>query len=85
MGKSGTADEADYPRIYTAREVAAILKVGVDTVYRKLEGGRLPPPLQYSRLLRWNGDEFDQWVRDGCPEMRRSRAKRPKGKERNTR
>jgi excisionase family DNA binding protein len=71
-----TEEENGFPRIYTAKEIAGILKVSVDTVYRKSGAGELPKPLPYSRLLRWHGDEFDEWVAAGCVGMKRSRARR---------
>jgi excisionase family DNA binding protein len=74
-GHRAAEEEDGFPRIYTAKEVAGILKVGVDTVYRKSGTGELPKPLPYSRLLRWHGDEFDEWVEAGCAGMKRIRAR----------
>lgn len=65
-------DTERFPKIYTARDVARILKLDIGTVYRKLRAGSLPEPLSFSQSLRWNGWHFDRWIDDGCPTPERA-------------
>jgi predicted DNA-binding transcriptional regulator AlpA len=56
------------PKIYTARDLAEILQYdAAQTIYRMLRKGELPEPLPFGRTLRWDGNKFDEWVRNGCP------------------
>lgn len=78
------ADDAErFPKIYTARDVARILKLDIGTVYRKLRTGKLPEPLPFSKSMRWNGWHFDKWIDEGCPAPERAgnRAKSQKDGE----
>jgi|GEM_PF-6968870 len=64
------------PKIYSTQDIARLMQMHPDTIYRKLRNGELPKPLPFSRLLRWNGYLFDKWVEDGCP---RGKAGKKKG------
>lgn len=90
--RRGTAEETDadgmddaerskperFPRIYTVRDVARILRIDIGTVYRKLRLGKLPEPLPYSKSFRWNGAQFDRWVGKGCPEPKKAGSEKAK-------
>ncbi|MDR0363150.1 MAG: helix-turn-helix domain-containing protein [Planctomycetota bacterium] len=82
------ADDVErFPKIYTARDVANILKLDIGTVYRKLRNGALPEPLPFSKSMRWNGWHFDKWIDEGCPPPERAgkRVKSQKGGEKTER
>lgn len=72
----GTAAPGEYPKVYTAQDIGRILKVNVETIYRKQKKGELPKPMSFSRILRWNGRLFDKWVEGGCPKMKARRKRK---------
>lgn len=66
-------------KILTIAEVADRLSMHPVTVYRLAKEGRLPF-FRIGRMLRFDADELDQWVREGrVPLGRRNR--RGAGKE----
>jgi predicted DNA-binding transcriptional regulator AlpA len=67
MKKNARRDE-DSSKTYTVRELALILQYDGTTIYRMHKKGMLPDPLPIGRTLRWDGNKFDEWVRNGCPE-----------------
>lgn len=52
-------DHADLPELYTAREVAACLRVRIQTVYELVERGELPCRRLGPRLLRFTAKDVD--------------------------
>ena len=36
-------------------------------VYRLADAGRMPAPLRLGNLVRWDLNEIDRWIADGCP------------------
>lgn len=54
-----------------ARCIAKKLACSERTVYRLADAGQMPWGLRLGALRRWRAVEFDQWVRDGCPPVRK--------------
>lgn len=64
----------DYACFYTPDETAAVLKVAVASVYQSMPGAKcrpklgrkLPEPLRLGRLIRWTGQQLNDWA--GIPQ-----------------
>ncbi len=41
-------------------------------VYRLSDAGRMPSPRKLGALVRWDLDEIDAWIADGCKPVRGS-------------
>ena len=54
----------------TVGEIATLLNVGIATVWRMRDCGRIPPPLKIGAIVRWRRDDIERWIADGCPDMR---------------
>ena len=60
----------DHARFYTPDETAAVLKVAVASVYQSMPGAKcrpklgrkLPEPLRLGRLIRWTGQQLNDWA-----------------------
>ena len=39
-------------------------------VYRLADAGPMPSPLRLASLVRWDLDEIDRWIADGCRPVR---------------
>lgn len=61
-------------RLLAAKDVAAMLRVSVRTLYRLKDSGALPQPKQVagSKISRWDHAQISNWVRDGMPSCRAS-------------
>lgn len=46
----------------TVTEVAAILHIGVRSVWRKSQDGRLPPPIKMTGSTRWAKSTLHEWM-----------------------
>ena len=40
-------------------------------IYRLADSGRMPAPLRLGALVRWDLEEIDRWIADGCPSCRK--------------
>lgn len=57
-------------KLYTPADVASFLKVSRGTVYQSLPGAtcrtklgrKLPEPIRFGRLLRWSGQQINDFV-----------------------
>jgi predicted DNA-binding transcriptional regulator AlpA len=49
---------ADVDPLLTAKEVAAMLKVSVATLYREMDRGTLPRPVKLGACSRWPQSEI---------------------------
>lgn len=58
--------------LLTAKDVAAVLRVSIRTLYRLKDAGAIPLPKKVagSKLARWSRAEVESWVRDGMPSCR---------------
>jgi excisionase family DNA binding protein len=59
------------PALLDVKAVAALLNVSQRTVYRLADAGKMPPPLHLGALVRWPSEVIAQWIRDGCPTVRK--------------
>lgn len=57
--------------LYTAEEVAELLRCSVRNVWRLRDVGDLPAAVRIGRLVRWPRKLIDSWIADGCPKRRR--------------
>ncbi|MBL8854883.1 MAG: helix-turn-helix domain-containing protein [Planctomycetaceae bacterium] len=50
----------------------AINYLGCSTrhVYRLVDSGRMPRPIKLGSLIRWPRAVIEQWIADGCPNVR---------------
>lgn len=46
----------------TVAEVAAMLSIGVRSVWRKSQDGRLPPPIKMTGSTRWAKSTIQDWL-----------------------
>ncbi len=46
----------------TVEEVAAMLAIGVRSVWRKAQDGRLPPPIKMTGSTRWAKSTLKDWI-----------------------
>ena len=42
-------------------------------VYRLADSGRMPRPIKLGSLVRWPRAVIEQWIADGCPNVRNAR------------
>lgn len=54
-------------RLLTARELADMLNVSVRTVWRLRSSAAIPAPVRIRGSVRWNRDEVQRWIDQGCP------------------
>lgn len=53
------------------RAVATLLACSPRHVYRMSDAGRMPAPMKFGALVRWNRRAVAQWLADGCPPCRK--------------
>jgi predicted DNA-binding transcriptional regulator AlpA len=46
----------------TVSQVAAMLSIGVRSVWRKAQDGRLPPPIKMTGSTRWAKSTLQDWI-----------------------
>jgi excisionase family DNA binding protein len=52
-----------------AEKVAEILGISKRTLWRLLSAGKLPEPIRLGSVVRWNKDELQDWIEEGCPPL----------------
>jgi len=52
------------------RAVAAKLDCSPRHIYRLSDAGRMPSPLRLGSLVRWDLEEIDRWIAEGCRPVR---------------
>lgn len=50
--------------LWTARDVAAALKIGERTVWRMVSTSEFPQPIKIGRLSRWRPSTIQDWIGD---------------------
>ena len=53
--------------LITDKEVADMLQVSVRHLHRLKSRGDVIQPVKIGKLTRWNLEEVEQWIRNGCP------------------
>lgn len=56
------------PLAVGARELAAMLRIGLRTVRTLDAAGRLPKPVRIGHSVRWNLAEIKRWLDCGAPD-----------------
>lgn len=58
--------------LWTVKDLAASLKLGVRTIWRMLSTGSIPQPIRLGRSVRWRRATIEAWLaeREGCQEGR---------------
>ncbi len=46
------------------------LSCSIRHVYRLADSGRMPRPIKLGSLVRWPRAVIEQWIADGCPNVR---------------
>lgn len=57
------------PRLLDARQTAQYLGYSVATLYRHHGAKLIPSPLRIGGAVRWDKEELDTWIAEGCPEV----------------
>lgn len=57
-------------RLGDAHEVAALVCCSVRTVYRLADAGTMPFGFKLGAMRRWDLDEIERWIEDGCKPVR---------------
>jgi len=52
--------------LLTAEQVARMLQISVQTLWRMRSGRQLPDPVRIGNAVRWRRQEVIQWIDDGC-------------------
>jgi len=47
------------PQLLTARDVSALLNIGVSSVWRKVKDGKLPQPIRIGGSTRWRRADIE--------------------------
>jgi excisionase family DNA binding protein len=58
-------------KLADVKTVADKLDCSPRTVYRLVDSGRMPAPRRVASLLRWDLEEIDRWIADGCRPVER--------------
>ena len=53
-----------------ASDVAEMCDCCERTIYRLADAGKMPFGVKVGSLRRWDLDEIEQWIRDGCKPVR---------------
>lgn len=59
------------PRLIDAQEVARRLGCSTRHIWRMRDGGKMPTPVSLGALVRWSSESIDDWIRRGCPQIRK--------------
>lgn len=73
---SPLANQPPLRRLLDRHEVAARLGCSWRTVYRLADMGQIPPGVKLGGLRRWDSEEIDRFIENGCQMPAKPRAKR---------
>jgi excisionase family DNA binding protein len=63
-----TPAQAVEPLLLSARDLAALLRLGLRTVRTMDAAGKLPAPVRVGGSVRWRVSEIHAWLDAGCPD-----------------
>lgn len=66
------AKDSALDRLLNLREVAEFMNCGKRTIPRLVDSGVMPQGMKIGGLRRWSLQILQQWVADGCPDVRRT-------------
>lgn len=49
------------------RQVATLLGCSQRHIYRLCDAKQMPQPIRLRTLVRWNRQELEDWIAEGCP------------------
>ena len=61
---------AEEVRLLDVNAVAQLLSCSTRHVYRLADSGQMPRPRKLGALVRWDREELEKWLSDGCPTCR---------------
>jgi len=71
MSESAVASPpAEEVRLLNVNSVAQLLSCSTRHVYRLADSGQMPQPRKLGALVRWDREELERWLSDGCPTCR---------------
>ncbi|MCC7291464.1 MAG: helix-turn-helix domain-containing protein [Phycisphaerales bacterium] len=53
--------------LFTVQQVADLLGCSTRHVRRLADRAAMPAPVRLGSLVRWRGDQIEQWIMAGCP------------------
>ncbi|GMW00517.1 MAG: hypothetical protein AMXMBFR84_16540 [Candidatus Hydrogenedentota bacterium] len=62
--------------LWTAKDVAQACSISTRQVFRMRDKGAMPRPIRIGGAVRWRIAEIEQWIADGCPDVRTTRPRR---------
>lgn len=62
--KPAHSPPSDEKNFISAEEVAGLLNIGVRTVWRHRQAGKIPPPIFIGGLTKWRRLDIEDWIRD---------------------
>ena len=65
-----TLPPAEEVRLLDVNAVAQLLSCSTRHVYRLADSGQMPRPRKLGALVRWDREQLEKWLADGCPECR---------------
>ncbi len=69
--RRGSGELTFEPDLIDAEAAAAIVGVARRTWYRYVENGDVPQPVRFGGSVKWRREEIDEWIRAGCPRVRK--------------
>ena len=63
-------------KIYTAKELCAILRINIKTLYSRIATGRAPKPLWAGKPLRFKESSIERWLFRQERKSRKAKAKK---------
>ncbi len=61
-------------RLGTVKDVAELCGVSVEHVRRLADRGAIPKPIRLGRSVRFNLEQIESWLANGCPDLRKQRS-----------
>ena len=72
QGRNGSAwnskEKNVVSELMTAQELAEVLKISSRQIWRLRSSGKLPPPMNIGRSVRWDTATIREWISQGCPD-----------------
>jgi excisionase family DNA binding protein len=66
-GQTEVQDVESKRLLISAEHLARLLDISVRTLWRLRSAGKLPDPIRIGGSVRWNAQEIDEWIAEGCP------------------
>jgi prophage regulatory protein len=60
-------DEVLNPLLITAADLARMMQISIQTLWRLRSAEQLPEPVRFASTVRWRLAQIKKWIADGCP------------------